>query len=95
MDSLVFSMIFPGAVVKYLPYFYYALKNSGKSGMLRLSGSKWTAVIPASSVPAILPFAFTGRPKRSVLNTSSIDYSGVENGGSGGAVRPSRQKQPM
>jgi hypothetical protein len=34
-DSLRFSMIFLGGAVKYLPYFYYALKNSGKSGILK------------------------------------------------------------
>jgi hypothetical protein len=34
-DSLRFYLIFLGAAVKYLPYFYYALKNSGKAGILK------------------------------------------------------------
>jgi hypothetical protein len=34
-DSLVCYLIFLGAAVKYLPYFYYALKNGGKSGLLK------------------------------------------------------------
>jgi hypothetical protein len=34
-DSLVFSLIFLGAALTYLPYFYTALKNGGKSGLLK------------------------------------------------------------
>jgi hypothetical protein len=34
-DTLSFYLIFLGAALKYLPYFYFALKNGGKSGLLK------------------------------------------------------------
>jgi hypothetical protein len=34
-DTLSFHLIFLGAALNYLPYFYYALKNCGKSGILK------------------------------------------------------------
>jgi hypothetical protein len=34
-NSLVFSMIFLGAAIKYFPWFYQALRDSGKSGILK------------------------------------------------------------
>jgi hypothetical protein len=34
-DALTFSLIFLGKAITYLPYFYYALQNSGKSGIVK------------------------------------------------------------